>query len=153
MVYEGRGTCGFEPARSAAVRLASTGFDYEYEIYRFEQARDVYEEAIASVVTVRDFSMIFDAYSQFEESMLTAKLEAYGENALNDEQQLDVDGEGQNGLTPLCLAARSNKLLCARVLVEAGADPRRVTAFGKSALDIARTNKRAAILKLFGDEA
>ena len=67
--------------------------------------------------------------------------------------QLDVDGEGQNGLTPLCLAARSNKLLCARVLVEAGADPRRVTSFGKSALDIARTNKRAAILKLFGDEA
>ena len=40
MVYEGRGTCGFEPARSAAVRLASTGFDYEYEIYKFEQARD-----------------------------------------------------------------------------------------------------------------
>ena len=30
----------------------------------FEQARDVYEEAIASVLTVRDFSMIFDAYSQ-----------------------------------------------------------------------------------------
>lgn len=30
----------------------------------FEQARDVYEEAIASVVTVRDFSMVFDAYSQ-----------------------------------------------------------------------------------------
>ena len=57
----------------------------------FEQARDVYEEAIASVLTVRDFSMVFDAYSQFEESMLTAKLEQYGEAALSDEQQLDVD--------------------------------------------------------------
>ena len=30
----------------------------------FEQARGVYEEAIASALTVRDFSMIFDAYSQ-----------------------------------------------------------------------------------------
>ena len=57
----------------------------------FEQARDVYEEAIASVLTVRDFSMIFDAYSQYEESMLTAKLEAYGEAELSEEQQLDVD--------------------------------------------------------------
>ena len=57
----------------------------------FEQARDVYEEALASVVTVRDFSMLFDAYSQYEETMLTAKLEAYGEAQLSDEQQLDVD--------------------------------------------------------------
>ena len=28
--------------------------------------------------------MLFDAYSQFEESMLTAKLEAYGEAELSD---------------------------------------------------------------------
>ena len=38
--------------------------DYFIRQAGFEQARDVYEEAIASVVTVRDFSMIFDAYSQ-----------------------------------------------------------------------------------------
>ena len=65
--------------------------DYFIRQASFEQARDVYEEAIASVVTVRDFSMLFDAYSQFEESLLTAKLEAYGESALTEEQQLDVD--------------------------------------------------------------
>jgi pre-mRNA-splicing factor SYF1 len=41
----------------------------------FEIARDVYEEALASVVTVRDFATVFDAYSQFEEAMLTAKME------------------------------------------------------------------------------
>ena len=35
--------------------------------------------------------MVFDAYSQFEESMLTAKLEQYGEAQLSEEQQLDVD--------------------------------------------------------------
>ena len=65
---------------------------------------------------------------------------------------LDVDAAGQNGLTPLCLAARANKKACARALVEGGADPRKVAAaIGKSALDIARTNKRAAILKLFGE--
>lgn len=41
----------------------------------FEQARDVYEEGISSVLTVRDFSMIFDAYSQFEESLISAQIE------------------------------------------------------------------------------
>ena len=64
--------------------------------------------------------------------------------------ELNVDAPGQNGLTPLCLAARSNKEACARALVEGGADPDLVTAFGKSALDIARTNNRIAILRLFG---
>ena len=66
---------------------------------------------------------------------------------------LAVDVAGQNGLTPLCLAARSNKEACAKALVEAGADPKVLTSFGKSALDIARTNERTAILKLFGEEA
>ena len=35
---------------------------------------------------------------------------------------------------------------------QAGADPKFVPSFGKSALDIARTNNRAGILRLFGDE-
>ena len=65
--------------------------DYFIRQGAFEQARDVYEEAIASVLTVRDFSMAFDAYAQYEESLLTARLEAYGEAELSDEQQLDVD--------------------------------------------------------------
>ena len=37
----------------------------------FDKACDIYEEAIASVITVRDFSLIFDAYTKFEESLLT----------------------------------------------------------------------------------
>ena len=39
------------------------------------------------------------------------------------------------------------------MLVEAGADPKLLTAFGKSAIDVACTNRRVAILKLFGVEA
>tara|TARA_B100000795_G_scaffold247758_1_gene214161 strand:- start:2 stop:658 length:657 start_codon:yes stop_codon:yes gene_type:complete len=64
---------------------------------------------------------------------------------------LDVNAGGQNGLTPLCLAARANKEQAAKALLEAGADPTAVCALGKSALDIARLNKRVAILKLFGE--
>ena len=40
MVYEGDGLLPVDQAMNAARRLASTGFDYEYEIYKFEQARD-----------------------------------------------------------------------------------------------------------------
>ncbi|KAF8983985.1 hypothetical protein BGZ46_009026 [Entomortierella lignicola] len=42
----------------------------------FEKARDVYEEAITSVMTVRDFTQVFDAYAEFEESVISAKMEA-----------------------------------------------------------------------------
>ena len=44
MVYEGDGLLPDDVATAAARRLSSTGFDYEYEIFKFESARD---EAIA----------------------------------------------------------------------------------------------------------
>ena len=35
----------------------------------------MYEEAIQTVTTVRDFGQVFDAYALFEESMISAKME------------------------------------------------------------------------------
>ena len=40
----------------------------------FDKARDIYEEALGNVITVRDFATIYDAYVQFEEALLTTKL-------------------------------------------------------------------------------
>ena len=40
----------------------------------FTRARDVYEEAVAAVGTVRDFTQVFDAYSKYEETMLTMSM-------------------------------------------------------------------------------
>lgn len=57
-------------------RLWTSLADYHIRRGLFEKARDVFEEGVMSVVTVRDFSMVFDAYTQFEESMLAAKLES-----------------------------------------------------------------------------
>lgn len=51
------------------------------------KARDVYEEAILTVVTVRDFTQVFDSYAQFEESMIAAKMET------TSELGQDEDGE------------------------------------------------------------
>ncbi|OMJ26433.1 Pre-mRNA-splicing factor syf1 [Smittium culicis] len=42
---------------------------------KFERARDVYEEAMEKVLTVRDFTMVFESYTMFEESLLTRAME------------------------------------------------------------------------------
>ena len=41
--------------------------------------RDIYEEAIQTVTTVRDFTQVFDAYAQFEELALSKKMEELAE--------------------------------------------------------------------------
>ena len=38
--------------------------DYYIRLGHFERARDIYEEGCTTVLTVRDFSMIFDAYAK-----------------------------------------------------------------------------------------
>lgn len=49
--------------------------DHFIRLGQFEKARDVYEEAMATVSTVHDFSLIFDAYAKFLESLVTAHME------------------------------------------------------------------------------
>ncbi|KAJ3074356.1 pre-mRNA-splicing factor syf1 [Podochytrium sp. JEL0797] len=60
----------------------------------FEAARDVYEEAIVKVSTVRDFTMVFDAYAELEESVISARMEEVAE-AEGDE---DVSEEDRKAL-------------------------------------------------------
>jgi pre-mRNA-splicing factor SYF1 len=55
--------------------------DYYVRLGQFEKARDIYEEALNSVTTVRDFSIIFDSFVKVEESVLTAKMSMIDEDA------------------------------------------------------------------------
>ena len=63
----------------------------------FEKARDVFEEGIRTVTTVKDFTMIFDAYAKMEESVLSdaidrlAEIEESGESAEDGFDAVDVD--------------------------------------------------------------
>lgn len=63
----------------------------EYYIRRglHEKARDVFEEGMSTVITVRDFSVIFDSYLQFEESMLAYKMEDMDMSDEEDEENED----------------------------------------------------------------
>jgi len=65
----------------------------------------------------------------------------------------DPSAAGKGGWTPLTLAARSGKTSVVAPLLAAGADPDAVAPVGKSAREIATVNKRAAILRLLGEEA
>uniref|UniRef100_I3IZT4 Pre-mRNA-splicing factor SYF1 n=1 Tax=Oreochromis niloticus TaxID=8128 RepID=I3IZT4_ORENI len=65
--------------------------DYYIRSGHFEKARDVYEEAILTVVTVRDFTQVFDSYAQFEESMIAAKMETTAEMGQDENDDIDLE--------------------------------------------------------------
>uniref|UniRef100_A0A5B7AHX3 Pre-mRNA-splicing factor SYF1 n=1 Tax=Davidia involucrata TaxID=16924 RepID=A0A5B7AHX3_DAVIN len=74
-------------------RLWTSLADYYIRRNLVEKARDIFEEGMTTVVTVRDFSVIFDAYSQFEESMLALKMEEISESEEEDDGEENADEE------------------------------------------------------------
>ncbi|EEB19718.1 XPA-binding protein, putative [Pediculus humanus corporis] len=64
--------------------------DYYVRSGLFERARDIYEEAIQTVTTVRDFTQIFDTYAQFEELSLSKRMEEVS-NEPNPSEEDDID--------------------------------------------------------------
>lgn len=66
--------------------------DYYVRSGLFERARDIYEEAIQTVKTVRDFTQVFDAYAQFEELSLSKRMEQAASNP-NPTEEDDLDLE------------------------------------------------------------
>ncbi|KAI7861600.1 hypothetical protein BDF14DRAFT_1866915, partial [Spinellus fusiger] len=64
---------------------------YWIKMGQLEKARDIFEEGITGVVTVRDFTAIFDAYAEFEEEMITTKMEMAAEREASGEKDNDED--------------------------------------------------------------
>ncbi|CAJ0634421.1 7063_t:CDS:10 [Entrophospora sp. SA101] len=59
----------------------------------FEKARDVFEEGIKNVMTVRDFTQIFDTYAQFEETIMETKMQEAATRAENNDDDPEEDLE------------------------------------------------------------
>ena len=61
----------------------------------FEKARDTFEEGITTVMTVRDFTLIFDSYVEFEESVIATLMEEAEKRTQkgkkNDDADFDLD--------------------------------------------------------------
>lgn len=64
---------------------------YWIKMGQIEKARDIFEEGITTVMTVRDFTVIFDAYAEFEEEMITTKMEMAAEREEAGEKDEDED--------------------------------------------------------------
>ncbi|CAL8465590.1 g5126 [Coccomyxa elongata] len=72
-------------------RLWTSLADYYIRQGMYESARDVYEEGLTTVTTVRDFSLIFDTLTQFEETLLQHKIEHGGADEDEPEQANGTD--------------------------------------------------------------
>ncbi|KAK5140606.1 pre-mRNA-splicing factor syf1, partial [Oleoguttula sp. CCFEE 6159] len=60
----------------------------------YERARDVFEEGITTVMTVRDFSIVFDTYAEAEEALISIKMEeaaARPDGKTDEDADLDLD--------------------------------------------------------------
>ncbi|KAL2315466.1 Pre-mRNA-splicing factor cwf3 [Schizosaccharomyces pombe] len=61
---------------------------YYIRIGDYEKARSTFYEGMTNIMTVRNFTIIFDAFVEFEEQWLSARVEASSGNA-NDELSID----------------------------------------------------------------
>ncbi|KFY34584.1 hypothetical protein V494_06666 [Pseudogymnoascus sp. VKM F-4513 (FW-928)] len=57
----------------------------------FEKARDIFEEAIITVMTVRDFTLVFDSYTEFEESVIGALMDSAASRSSRGTVDEDAD--------------------------------------------------------------
>jgi pre-mRNA-splicing factor SYF1 len=64
----------------------------------FERARDVYQEGVEAVTTVRDFTLVFEALTKFEQALVEAQIEEAG-----DEDKDMATGDAAEGDGADCL--------------------------------------------------
>lgn len=57
----------------------------------FQKAREVFEEAFAKVVTLRDFAIAFDAGVEFEESVISSLMDQLADTAPEEDEEEDEE--------------------------------------------------------------
>lgn len=82
-------TDGLEVYKDQAGRLWTGLATYWVKRGEFDRAKLTFEKGIASVLTIRDFTQIFDAYAEFSESLISAMMESLA-NPDEDEDEEEV---------------------------------------------------------------
>ena len=83
---------GIEKFTNEVGKLWISLANYYIGLSHFDKARDIFEESINKVLTVRDFSLIWEAYSDFEERMMSLLIEAEEEE---EEEEEEKEGESE----------------------------------------------------------
>ncbi|KAJ8517323.1 hypothetical protein ONZ45_g5493 [Pleurotus djamor] len=86
---------GLEVYKDQAGRLWTGLATYWIKRAEFDRAKETFESGLKSVLTIRDFTQIFEAYSEFCESLMTAMMESLEdeedeEEAADTQRELDV---------------------------------------------------------------
>ncbi|THV07880.1 spliceosome complex protein [Dendrothele bispora CBS 962.96] len=86
---------GFAVYKDQAGRLWTGLATYWIKRGEFDRAKETFEKGLATVLTIRDFTQIFDAYAEFCESLISAMMEGLEgeedeEDAAEAEKELDV---------------------------------------------------------------
>lgn len=80
---------GLDIYKDQAGRLWTGLATYWIKRGEFDRAKKTFEDGIATVLTIRDFTQIFDAYAEFSESLISAMMESLA-NPDEDEDEEDV---------------------------------------------------------------
>nr|GAT59586.1 predicted protein [Mycena chlorophos] len=83
---------GLAVYKDQAGRLWTGMATYWIKRGEFDRAKEIFEKGIATVLTIRDFTQIFDSYAEFCESLINAMMNAL-ENA--DDEEDEEDGDDQ----------------------------------------------------------
>ncbi|KAK4056109.1 pre-mRNA-splicing factor syf1 [Microbotryomycetes sp. JL221] len=87
-------TEGIAVFKDQAGRLWTGLSTYWIKRGEFDRARQTFEEGISTVVTLRDFTQIFDAYAEFSESYISSLMEGLAEadeeDVVEDEKEIDT---------------------------------------------------------------
>ncbi len=86
---------GLEVYKDQAGRLWTGLATYWIKRGEFDRAKLTFEKGIASVLTIRDFTQIFDAYAEFSESLISAMMESLADPDEDEDEDEVKETEGE----------------------------------------------------------
>lgn len=84
---------GLAVYKDQAGRLWNGLATYWIKMGDFDKARSIFEEGMASVMTVRDFTQVFDTYAEFYESSISALMDAVADEEEGSEEAKETEAE------------------------------------------------------------
>jgi pre-mRNA-splicing factor SYF1 len=82
---------GLEVYKDQAGRLWTGLATYWIKRGEFDRATATFERGLAAVVTIRDFTQIFDAYAEFSETMISTLMDAIADEDNLEDEDFDVE--------------------------------------------------------------
>ena len=82
---------GLATYKDQAGRLWTGLATYWIKRGEFERASATFEKGLAAVVTIRDFTQIFDAYAEFSETMISTLMDAVADEENLEDEDFDVE--------------------------------------------------------------